>query len=142
MRDLRSFGLLVRDLKALAAPACAARSGGREKHKQKSSSDACCDPLPSATDAPFANDWMLVCSKHVQPQIPPGHSRESVQPSRTDQRSGQVPLFQDTKKPAEDPDEDEIKPLADYFGGTGGPLSRGECISNLVLGEIYRLKQA
>jgi len=50
--DLRLFGLLVWDLKALAAPACAARSGGREKHKQKSSSNACCDPLPSAIDAP------------------------------------------------------------------------------------------
>ena len=24
---------------------------------------------------------------------------------------------------------------ADYCGGEGGPLSRGECISNLVLGE-------
>jgi len=40
-----------------------------------------------------------------------------------------------TKKPAEEPDEDEIEPSADYCGGKGGPLSHGECISNLVLGE-------
>ena len=46
-----------------------------------------------------------------------------------------------TKKPAEEPDEDETKPSADYCGGKGGPLCRGECISNLVLGEIYRLRQ-
>ena len=45
------------------------------------------------------------------------------------------------KKPAQEPDKDEIKPSADYCGGKRGPLSRGECISNLVLGETYRLRQ-
>jgi len=148
--DLRPFDLLMRDLLVREAaragrpwlPQPALRAAGAGKSISKSQV-----VMPAVICCPLQLMLLLLtirclCAANMfNLGFPPATAAKVYSPQELTKDLAKYHSSKTyTKKPAEEPDEDEIKPSADYCGGKEGPLSRGECISNLVLGETYRLR--